>query len=185
MTTTEVMINRLKDEAKSNPVWNAVAHVFALRQRARHQVTVAALSQRMRAEGFDWTDEQYADVLKLLSQCGIGRLEIDGKGRPVAIKDIRLTLQSIGKVVAGNADADIKPFHQRHKFGNVVDMNQSQPKVKEHVIRRRRGRKPRTYQTPNSKLILTVLVNDKPVNIPIPNGLTTDEIAKLISDLQS
>lgn len=47
----------------------------------------------------------------------------------------------------------------------------------------REARAPRPYQTPNSRLILTVLINDKPINIPVPRNLTPDELAKFMGEL--
>lgn len=47
----------------------------------------------------------------------------------------------------------------------------------------REPRAPKPWQTPGSRLILTVLVNDKPVNIPIPKELTPDELSSFIAEL--
>lgn len=47
----------------------------------------------------------------------------------------------------------------------------------------REPRDPRPYQTPGSRLILTVLVNDKPINIPVPRDLTPVELANFLGRL--
>ena len=49
----------------------------------------------------------------------------------------------------------------------------------------REPRAPRPYQTPGSRLILTVLVNDKPINIPVPKDLTPNELADFLGKLMA
>jgi hypothetical protein len=184
---TEVQIERLTTEAKSNPVWNAVAHVFALRERARSQVTIQALMQKMREEGFNWDRKDYEQVLRLLASVGVGRLVSDSKGRPLALVDIKLTLQSIGKVAAGGS-TEVQGFRRKSRFGRLagpmVRRKRRKARATKTVEVRRPTRQPRPYQTPAPRLILTVIVNDKPVNIPVPNDFAPEDVAKLISDLQ-
>jgi hypothetical protein len=188
MTTIET-VQKLTNEAKVNPVWNAVAHVFALRERARSQVTVTALEQRMKDEGFEFGREDYENVLKLLASVGVGKLVRDTKGRINALVDIKVTLQSIGKVAAGAA-TEVMGFQRKRRFGKLAGarrrakrkggpltmLRQPAPKLED----RRPGREPRPYQTPGARVVLTVIIGEKPVNIPIPAELTADEIAKLI-----
>lgn len=51
------------------------------------------------------------------------------------------------------------------------------------TVATREPRAPRPWQTSGSRLILTVLVNDKPINIPVPKDLTSMELASFISEL--
>lgn len=94
---TEQVVQAIVKEMKENPAADAVMHSWALRKRARSTVTLGALHKRMQAEGFQFEYEEYKRILKLLAHSGIGKLELDSKGEPVALKEIRTTLQSIGK----------------------------------------------------------------------------------------
>jgi hypothetical protein len=174
--TTQAIVEKLASEAKVNPVWNAVAHVFALRERARSQVTVSALSQRMKDEGFTYERKDIEDVLKLLSSVGVGKLVKDSEGRIDALVDIKLTLQSIGKVAAGQ-DMEIHGFRRKAKFSRL-------PRRGRHVERKVVPFKPvAAPKQPDARVILTVVVGGKSINIPV-SGLTPQEIANLISDLR-
>lgn len=168
----EAMVLKLKDESKTDPTLNAVVHDFALRRRTRSQITLHALEQRMKLEGFTWTRDQCRNVLKLLGSCGVGKIDTDKEGNVIAIRDIKVTLQSIGRAVVGKEP--IKQFNKRNTFGKLAVVPTPQPP-------KRRGRKPRAYQTPGSRIVLTIIVNEKPVNIPVPSDLTPTEIAELIS----
>lgn len=113
------MIATLRTEAEKNPVVNDTLHAFALRERARHIVTLTGLANRMRKEGFTHMKEEYSTVLRLLAKLGVGKLDLDAKGRVRSLKDVRTTLQSIGLAATGGADA-LKANKQRNRFGKVA-----------------------------------------------------------------
>ena len=89
-------VSALRILADNNQVFNAMAHVFAMRERTRGQITVSSLFASMEKEGYKYTKEEYAKVLSSLADIKLGRLEKNGAGKSVALKDIRYTLQSIG-----------------------------------------------------------------------------------------
>lgn len=105
-------IETLRHLAKTNKAADAVFHDFATRQRARGQVTVRALHQRLKNEGFSYGQGQYAEVLKALANAGIGEARTGKTGRLVAIVGIRATLASIGRAVIGN-ETVVRPFRKR------------------------------------------------------------------------
>lgn len=94
MTTNRV--ERLKEEVKSNPAANAVFCVWALRKRSRRTVTVHALQQTMREEGFKHTREEYVRVLNLLAQLKLGEIEHTKRGKVSALTHVQVPLQVIG-----------------------------------------------------------------------------------------
>lgn len=112
------MIETLKAAANKDKATANVLHMFALRGRARQRVTVDGLKQRMKKEGFDHDNQEYRSILKLLESVGIGRLQMDARGRVKALTDINLTLQSIGKAALGQEKA-LKSFRQRNRFSKV------------------------------------------------------------------
>lgn len=165
--TQSDLINRLKEEATKNPVANAVFHVFALRQRARHNLTINGLKQKMKLEGFSYSTEQYGEILKLLDSLGIGKVDRDPKGRIRALKGVQTSLQSIGAAAVGTDDK-LKNFRPKPKFMKLVP--------KPEILKQAEAQK--------TEIRLTVLLNDKPIQILIPKNLTAEEIAGLITGLQ-
>lgn len=87
---------RLSALASQNKAFNAIAHIWSLRERARSQVTVHTLMTTLKIEGFDYQKSEVVEVLKTLANMKIGRLELNSKGETIALKDVKYTLQSIG-----------------------------------------------------------------------------------------
>lgn len=174
MAPNEV-IQVLKKEAETNPVANAVFHVFAIRRRARNSITIIGLTQKMKVEGFDFDTQKYADILRLLASLGFGKLDIDSKGKVRALKEIKTTLQSIGKVACGDKES-LRNFKVRNKFIDMpVRKNQDPDSPKEvHTLGLR-----------TTQMNLALSINGKIVTIPVPKNLTTNEIALLIAGFNS
>lgn len=112
---TQMVVETLKKEADKDEAFKDVSHVFASRKRARRQVTVASLANRMAKEGFGHSRTDYARVLRRLADLGFGSLQKDAKGNIKALKDIRISLQSIGAAAVGEAQKLINA-RQRVKF---------------------------------------------------------------------
>lgn len=172
--TPNQAIETLKTQADSSPAVNAVLHAWAVRKRARNTVTLRALVQKMREEGFKYDAGDYALALKAMADAGFGRLETDRKGRVKALKDIRVKLQSIGAaVVAGTGG--VKPFRQKPRYQEV----------------KAPARRRKTVELPEQKeeqrvtpLYITVEINGKPVIFPVPAELTPEDIGYLVTRLR-
>lgn len=169
----------LKKEVESNPAANAVFHVFALRRRTRAQITMHGLSQRMKLEGFEYRSDQYAHVLKLLAKLGLGKLEVDSKGRVRALKEVKATLQSIGVVACGDKST-VKVYNKRNKFMKVYSNPAPEtPKQQEN------SPKPELVpDSSNNVIILSVPIKHKYIDISVPKDLNAEEIAALIYKFQ-
>lgn len=184
MNQTDV-INRLKQEAASNPAFNAVCHVFALRERARHQVTVQALDYRMRKEGFNFDKSQYANILKILGELGIGRVDHDRNGNVTALRDVKTTLQSIGKSAVSGQVTKLQNYNRRHTFSELAA-------VAEKLTGKKMAKRLSLPVAPISDdtrttapkveypVSLTVVIGGKPVNFRVPTNLSAEEIAALV-----
>lgn len=178
-------LKTLQKQSVEHRVVNDVLHVFAVRKRARSMITIRGLAARMKAEGFEeHSDDDYRKVLKLLAEAGFGKLEMDTKGRVVALKDIRVTLQSIGKAVL-NEEVKLKGFTPRTKYEKVPTDSANPPVLpqtpasqkKQEITEARNGS--RTISMPLN--ISFDMGAGKPVVITLPKGLSQDEIALLIS----
>lgn len=165
----------LRKEAQTNPVFNAVAHVFALRERTRAQVTVGTLTQTMKKEGFDYEKRQLASVLEFLARTGVGSIEKDRRGRVQALKEIKLTLQSVGKA-AVNKEA-LEGRRQRNRFAPLLaPVKVSAPS----------SPPPQAIEKPKADpSTLTVLIKGTTVSVSIPETFTRDDVIDLVNRLQA
>lgn len=171
---------KLRAEAASNPTFKAICETFAKRERARNQVTLANLAITMEREGFEYTREQYATALKTLASLGVGRLEQTRKGKQVVLKDIKVTLQSLGKVATSKADS-LRNFKQRNSFSDILP-----PKQATAV-------EPVPVETTTLKLAiaeasypvsLVATINGERVSFPLPFNLTGAQICDAVRSIQ-
>jgi hypothetical protein len=193
MNNPIVVTQALRDLKASNPVADALFTDWALRQRARANVTMHGLEQRMKADGFAFDKQEYGKVLKFLAGLGLGRLDTDHKGRVRALKDVKTTLQSIGLAACGEKGA-VVPFRQRNRFVKLVPKAAApaegtpvpatpKPQIQPVPMRRRRPKV--VGRILNSAPIgLQVTLNGKMVSFQLPKGLTGDQIAELVSKFQ-
>lgn len=169
-------ISTLKKEVAQNPAASAVFHVFATRQRARHMVSLRALSQRMEKEGFDFSPTEYSKVLRLLSDCGFGKLEKNKRGKVTALVEVKTTLQSLGAAVLGQ-QKKVDAYHRRQMYKDVVAVSQAVKKSPQTLT-------VYPYRA-SSTVSITLTINGKPIIVPIPGELTPEEIAGLIAHFQA
>lgn len=165
------LVGKLKEIAK-DPVANAVLHVLALRQRTRKEITVSGLSLRMGRENYKYTRAQLAQVLKSLASLGLGVLHTDAKGRPKALKDIKISLQSVGRAALNDMDAvDMKSARFRNRYGKLIDLGP--PKVEA----------PKFVGLTVSNVSLRTQVNGKRVIVEFEDEMSGQEIAEMINRL--
>lgn len=174
MNSTQV-VETLRKEAATNSAFNAVCHVFALRQRARHQVTIQSLHYRMLKEGFSYPKTSYQQIIKMLGDLGFGAVKYDKRGEPIGIFGVNNTLQSIGKAALGG-ESKLKGYKQRHRYSDLpavlnptkkVEPKKTPPKASDTTTR--------VYP-----VSLTVVIAGKPVNFRIPTNITAEEIQALV-----
>lgn len=185
------LIETLKTEAGKDKTTSDVLHMFAVRGRARHRVTVDGLKQRMKREGFDHDNDSYRKVLKLLQTVGVGRLEVDAKGRIRALTDIRLTLQSIGKAALGT-EAALKSFRKRASYSKLPTLPAAEVKKALKVTNEPyaplpvivASQEPARTIPSFSSVGLTVMIGEHRITIPLSGDLTSQEIAAIAERFQ-
>lgn len=161
------MIEVLKQEAAKNETFKTVCLMWAFRERARSQVTVTALSARMKKEGFDFPKSRYRDILKFLAGAGLGKLDTAPNGDIRALKEIKVSLQSLGKSVCSGSK-DLKNIQKRNKYQKVAVPRQPSGAA---VVARPQS----------TSVVLTFVINGKAINVSVPQGLTPIEIGTLVS----
>lgn len=162
------LVDVLSREAKENKAFNAFAHVCALRKRARGQITMVGLAQRMKKEGFNYTPAEYEKILKFLAAHNLGKLRTNSKGRVVALDDIKLSLQSIG--AAAISGDNLKTWKQRNQYKVLA------PTAAPAVQTALEAKKP----SPLAAVYLTLMINGKAVNVKIPKEFDKSDIADLL-----
>jgi hypothetical protein len=176
MTNAKEVIQTLKEEAATDQVFADVCHMWTKRMRSRNQVTIKALAQRMVEAGMPTHKPgEYGRVLKVLANLGFGRIEMDRRGDVKALKDIKITLSSIGEVAVGKA-LSLKSFKLRNRYRRMQVPAPTTPSAVPHKV----IRKPE----PAAPIGLVVKINEKSVNIPLPDSLSDEEMAGLIRRLR-
>lgn len=171
--TDRELVEQLRVLEKSNPVASAVFSVFGTRQRTRADLNIGGLMQRMVKSGFNYSREEYAEVLKALGRLGIGTIHANSKGRIVALKAIKKDLKALGKAACGQNEP-LMSFKQRNQF---VKLNLSP--VANQV------QKPKQIvDAEQTTLKLVLSINNKDVQMELPRGLTPSEIANLIANIR-
>lgn len=120
------IVEALRNEAKTSAAFEATAKVFAARQRTRRQVTLYVLKRKLDVSGFSVSVDDCRNVLAFLSKMGIGALERDVRGKPRMLKEIQVSLQSVGKAALGQAD-EIENFEGK----KIVRKPKERPQVSE------------------------------------------------------
>lgn len=197
MINEKHLIETLKAEAPKDATLNAVLHMFAARERARAQVTLAALSNRMKEEGFSYDRADYARVLKLLANLGVGRLDTGQNGQVRALKDVKVTLQSIGNVSVGSGTT-IEQLSFRNRFQRIPVVEAAPPRAPTPVTSKSPeikleladyGHRPRVQPRPPEgvwEVLCVPLENGNTFKTYIPKGLTKTDaalIGKALSDM--
>lgn len=159
------IVDQLRERAKADPVFSAVCHRFAIRERARAQVTIASLRLTLGREGFHYPTAKYASVLTFLAGLGIGTLKTSG-GKVEALVDIKITLQSIGLAAIAKAD-QLDAFTVGNTFDALPQPAPSKPVA---------AAKPVGY-----KATLNVTVDGKVMNFALPKLISPDELGILLA----
>ncbi len=181
MTNQNNVVELLREKASTDPVSSAVLHMWALRKRARHEVTLDGLAARMKAEGFIHDKRQYEPILKFIANLGLGRLQVDAKGHVIALKEIKTTLQSIGRAACDVRAADdaLKIYRKKTRFRNLAVHRVSddkQPEAKEAPTV--------SQQAPVGTMSLVLSANGQPITVPIDPNLPDEEFLYLAKCLK-
>lgn len=165
------LVSKLRQAAK-DPVANAVFHVLALRERTRKNITVSGLSLRMSREKYKYSNAEYAQVLKTLAQLGLGVLQTDAKGRPKALREIKISLQSVGRAALNDMEAtEIKAARFRNRYGKIINFGPPLPEA------------PKFPGLTVSNVSLRTQVNGKKVIVEFEEEMSGQEIAEMINRL--
>ncbi len=192
MNKSEI-IQTLRNEAKTDKATEAAFQVCAVRNRARNRVTVDGLIQRMHIEGFtDYDETDAVRFLEILTRTGFGRLEKDAKGHVKALTDIKVTLQSIGRVACGE-EVDLDKFKKRNRYVKLAEVPKAamlatpaKPAPKTVAVPKLAPKAlVRPVAPPRRATVgLTFHVGAREIKLPLSDDLTPEEIAMIVAKFQ-
>lgn len=181
------IVESLKNKAQTNACANAVFHVWAVRQRARNMVTMASLTQKMTEEKFTFPRAEYEQFLKFLGGLGLGTLEVSRTGRVVALKNIKISLQSIGLSAVGHKEA-LQVFRTRKRFERLPIVTGASMPSAEKASEKKAPTSIQTVATPientESGVIIRLMVRGKPLELAPNPEWTTEDLVSLIERLR-
>lgn len=166
-------IETLRKEAEKNTAVKDVLKMWAGRERARGQVTLRALTQRMvNEENKKHDPAEYAKLLKLLGNLGLGQLKYDRTGEVLGIFNVQAKLQSIGQAALGKGKS-IEAFKQRAKYKPIDELEAAESRYEQLPL-----------PASNDKVTsIAVPLNGQLVQIQIPSDLTDAQLGAFIKKL--
>lgn len=172
MQVKEEVSTALSEKVKTDPVFNAVAHVWALRERNRHNMTTRGLYYKMRKEGFLYQEKDFEPIFKFISDLGLAKVHSDAKGKVDSIRDFRLPIQAIGQVACGQ-----KPT--RVRVANIQAAPGLKPVPTRAIIK-----EVEPTLAPQASLSITVFINGKPIKVNMPKDITRDELLTILTKFE-
>lgn len=170
--TSQDVIETLRAQATSDPVTNAVLHMWALRKRSRNEVTINGLAAKMKKEGFKHGRDEYIPLLRLMSKLGLGKLQVNQKGRVTALKQVETTLQSLGRAVVDvKQPAALRRMKKKNHFAPIA-LNSETSQVKAPEVPA-----PIKKHPPTS---ITVQMGTKSLTFPIDPTVNEEEAAFMV-----
>jgi len=168
--STKNLVQKLQEAAKE-PTFNAICHLFAMRERARRVITVQAYHDSLNEEGFKADKEAVGKVFETLANLGLGKLDHHANGRIRSLKDISIQLQSIGKAALGS-DPMLKRTKTKPRLKPLILPNQQMP---QKVITARKQIK-NPFRA-SAKMTVTVQLGERKVSFDIPAVLLENDFA--------
>lgn len=174
------LIHELQKEASKNKAFSDVCTVFALRERARAQVTVNSLKATMDSKKYTYSKDDLRHVIARLAALGIGTLHKDSKGRVRALVNVKYTLQSIGLAAVGK-QLNLSGFKKPNRFSKVLVNTplKSPNQIREQFAKTVEESKPVAKHIPGDKTVLVSTINGKTISIP----LTDEQFLQFIGQL--
>lgn len=151
---SEETVKVLQTKAESDPVAAAVFHVMAYRQRNRHNMTTRGLYYKLRKEGYKYQEKDLIPLFKMLADLGLATLDMNHRGKVEAIRGFKTPIQKIGEAAS---KAKARP--------NLVQV----PKITAAPVKA------------SIRAEVTLYVNDKRIQVNMPENMTKDDLISIIS----
>ena len=131
MQTNHPLVEALQTEAKNNPVFRDICLMFSQRQRTRGRLTVTRLKTAMEEEGFNYSRQQYEDIIKFMGKIGLGQVEFSKRGKAKSLSQVKIKLQSIGQAALQDGTLQKRTEAKRYETLQVTPPSAPAPTNKE------------------------------------------------------
>lgn len=165
------IVSKLRERTKTNKAFDVIMHVFGLRERARSILTIDGLAQRMKANNFNFDYKDYVATFQFLAELGLGQLVTNSKGKVIALKGIKVSLQSMGKAACGQ-NIPLDNFTKRNIYENIIP---AAPVSKPEVLQKAEE---------DQQMSITIQVRDIPIMLKIPSRTSTHDLAVMIDTIR-
>lgn len=112
-------IETLRAMANKSKAANDFFHSLATRERGRGTLTVRAVEQRMKKEGFEHGADEYRSILGAMASLGFGTTKLDRSGRIEGLISITTQVRDIGRAVVEGVSG-LSKFATRHKYSPLA-----------------------------------------------------------------
>lgn len=112
-------IETLRAMANKSKAANDFFHSLATRERGRGTLTVRAVEQRMKKEGFEHDAEVYRDIFAAMASVGFGHPRTNRMGRIEGLDGVTVQLRDIGLAVIQGVSG-LSKFATRHKYSPLA-----------------------------------------------------------------
>lgn len=166
------IIEALRDEVKKSEEFRETLQLFSKRRRDRNELTLGALAASLPTI----PRQTLAEVLEKLSALGIGKLVLTKKGEIEALIHVHDTLQSIGQVALGRSD-QLEPSKIKPLSTTSASSRLQRPVKQSNVAHV-------SVHRPNTKLVISLQLGGRLINIPVPEDMTAGEVGRLVAQLK-
>lgn len=174
---TPELIRKLQESTK-NPMMKAIFEGFAVRLRTRAQITVTSLTQKMQNEGFkEFVRQDAVNVIKLLGALKLGEIQMTNRGKVKALKNVRVTLQSIGLAALGNVN-ELKRAEFATKF---IALPKPAPAIEKAHAKAKGPKLPMDQLDKKYDAELVVHFEDEIVTFKLIKGITSQQIGSFMA----
>jgi len=174
-TSTKNLVQKLQEAAKE-PTFNAVCHLFAMRERGRRVITVQAFHDTLNEEGFKVDKEAVDAVFQTLATLGLGTLDHHNNGRIRSLKNITIQLQSIGKAALGG-DTVLSRAKTKQRLKPLILPNIKMPQKVVEMPKLTARKQVKNPFRASAKMTVTVQLGERKISFDIPAVLLENDFA--------
>ena len=109
---------KLRGAVRSNPTFEAMCHIFDVRERTRRTLNVRSIATSLRHEGHSVSRADVVRCLRLLEAIGIGKILLTEQGQVDALTHIKYTLSAVSKAALSKQPA--APAPELLQFENLT-----------------------------------------------------------------
>jgi len=192
-TNEKKAIAALRIEVQENHIAEDLAVLFSESKRTESVVDLRKMRGKLIMQGTNMDDILWLRAVKALETHDIGVLEYDTHRRPLRLVDVRVTLKSLGDAIFGKRETLETPRFGQGAGRKVPSSDRVVPTpTQERVVRaappappQRRATDGQVATPPQRGNGRLVMAPNGSVTIELPENLSMDDLAKLVSKFRN